>query len=61
MNELSGLGGTPPALAFNLIFSGFFLWLILSVIAVLVYRIFRGRPEGATREFVVIEPKKKKR
>ena len=61
MNPLSDLGSIPPALAFNTLFSGFFLWLILSVIAVVVYRIFRGRPESATSEFVVVEPKKKKR
>jgi len=55
------LGSVPPAFAFNTLFSGFFLWLILSVIAVVVYRIFRSRPEEMTSEFVVLEPKKKKR
>jgi hypothetical protein len=61
MGELSGLGSTPPSLLPTLLMQGFFLWLILSVIAVTLYRLFRGRPDGVTSEFVVLEPKKKKR
>ena len=59
MNELSttSLGFQPQ----NLIGPFLSLWLILSVISVVIYRLFRGKPEDVTNEVVMLKPKKKKR
>lgn len=62
MDGLSELGnkslGFQPQIAIGMFFS---LWLILSVVGVVLYRVFRGGPAGAESEFEGIEPKKKKR
>ena len=59
MNELSttSLGFQPQ----NLVGPFLSLWLILSVISVVIYRLFRGKPEDVTNEVVMLKPKKKKR
>jgi hypothetical protein len=62
MDGLSELGnkslGFQPQTAISMFFS---LWLILSVIAYVVYRVFRGGPDGVGSEFAGIAPEKKKR
>ena len=59
MNELSttSLGFQPQ----NLVGPFLSLWLILSVISVVIYRLFRGKPGDVTNEVVMLKPKKKKR
>lgn len=62
MDGLSELGnkslGFQPQIALVLFFSSWVFW---SVIAVVLYRLFRSRPQGMASEFTVIAPKKKKR
>jgi hypothetical protein len=62
MDGLSELGnkslGFQPQIALSLFFSSWVLW---SVIAIVLYRLFRGRPQGVTSGFQAIEPGKKKR
>lgn len=65
MNPLNDLGvnlqQVQQTALVNLILSGVVIWSILSVVGVLIYRLFRNRPESTTSEFTVMEPKKKKR
>lgn len=62
MDGLSELGnkslGIQPQIVLSMFFSS---WLAWSVIAIVLYRLFRGRREGAERDFAEIVPKKKKR
>lgn len=62
MDGLSELGnkslGFQPQIALSLFFSS---WLFWSVVAIVLYRLFRNRPEDVTSEFMVMAPKKKKR